>query len=227
MRFKHVIFDLDNTLLDYDLAETNALANLFDFYHIQGDFQSLQYRFKTINNGLWHKYEEGRITLDDLKINRHKEFMIQIGKKEVDPVDCAFQYARFLSQNAFPLPGSYEILDYLKEKGYNLVLASNGLPDVQYPRLKASEMLEYFSYIGISQELGYQKPHKQFFLELFDKGEIDATEEILIIGDSINSDIKGGINAGITTCWYNPKKKISDTKADYDIKCLLELKNIL
>ena len=84
-----------------------------------------------------------------------------------------------------------------------------------------------FSYIGISQELGFQKPHKQFFLELFDKGEIDATEEILIIGDSINSDIKGGINAGITTCWYNPKKKISDTKADYDIKCLLELKNIL
>lgn len=227
MKFKHLIFDLDNTLLDYDLAEKNALVSLFDFYHISGDFQSLQYKYKTINNGFWRRYEEGKITLDELKVERHKEFMTQVGKRDVDPEDCAFQYARFLSQNAFPLPGSYEVLDYLKSKGYNLVLASNGLPDVQYPRLKASEMLEYFSYIGISQELGYQKPHKQFFSELFNKSEIDSTDKILIIGDSINSDIKGGINAGITTCWYNPKKKISDTKADYDIHSLLDLKNIL
>lgn len=227
MKFKHIIFDLDNTLLDYDLAETNALSDLFDFYHIQGDFQSLQYRYKTINNGFWHKFEEGRISLEELKTQRHKEFMTQIGKKDIDPVDCASQYARFLSQNAFPLPGSYEILDYLKEKGYNLVLASNGLPDVQYPRLKASQMLDYFSFIGISQELGYQKPHENFFNELFDKSEIENKENVIIIGDSINSDIKGGINAGIATCWYNPKDKISDTKADYDIRSLLELKNIL
>lgn len=227
MKYKHIIFDLDNTLLDYDLAETKALSELFDFYHIQGDFQALQYRYKTINNGFWHKFEEGKISLEELKTQRHKEFMTQIGKKDIDPEDCAIQYARFLSQNAFPLPGSYEILDYLKEKGYNLVLASNGLPDVQYPRLKASDMLEYFSFIGISQEIGYQKPHTQFFKHLFDKSDMDNQDGILIIGDSINSDIRGGINAGIATCWYNPKDKISDTKADYDIRSLLELKNIL
>lgn len=227
MKYRHIIFDLDNTLLDYDLAETNALAELFDFYHIEGDFQSLQYRYKTINNEFWKKFEEGRVSLSELKVQRHKEFMTQIGKKDVDPEDCAIQYARLLSQNAFPLPGSYEILDYLKEKGYNLVLASNGLPDVQYPRLKASDMLEYFSFIGISQELGYQKPNLQFFTELLDKSDIADKELVLMIGDSINSDIRGGINAGIATCWYNPKDKISDTKADYDIRSLLELKNIL
>lgn len=227
MKYKHIIFDLDNTLLDYELAETKALEELFDFYHIEGDFKALQYRYKTINNGYWKLFEEGRVSLDELKTQRHKEFMIQIGKKEIDPDDCANQYARFLSQSAFPLPGSYEILDYLREKGYNLVLASNGLPDVQYPRLKASDMHEYFSFIGISQELGYQKPHAQFFTELFDKSEIDDREGVLMIGDSINSDIRGGINAGIATCWYNPKEKISETKADYDIKSLLELKNIL
>jgi len=227
MKYKHIVFDLDNTLLDYDLAEAKALSQLFDFYHIEGDFQSLQYRYKTINNGFWQKFEEGRISLMELKVQRHKEFMTQIGKKDIDPEDCADQYARLLSQNAFPLPGSYEILDYLTNKGYNLVLASNGLPDVQYPRLKASEMLDYFSFIGISQELGYQKPHIQFFNELFDKSEIDDRDNVLLIGDSINSDIRGGINAGIATCWYNPKEKISETKADYDIKSLLELKNIL
>lgn len=227
MKYKHIIFDLDNTLLDYDLAETKALADLFDFYHIQGDFQALQYRYKTINNGFWQRFEEGRMSLDELKIQRYKEFLTQIGKKDIDPEDCSTQYVRFLSQNAFPLPGSYEILDYLKEKGYNLVLASNGLPDVQYPRLIASDMLEYFSFVGISQELGYQKPHNQFFTELFVMSEIDDKELVLIIGDSINSDIRGGINAGIATCWYNPKNKLSETKADYDIRSLLELKSIL
>ncbi len=227
MKFKHIIFDLDNTLLDYDLAEQKALENLFDFYHIQGDFQDLRYKYKTINNGFWKKYEEGRISISDLKVMRHKEFMTQIGKKDVDPYDCADQYTRFLSQNAHPLPGSYEILNYLQGKGYNILLASNGLPDVQYPRLKSSEMLAYFSYIGISQELGYQKPDIGFFSTLFEKSNINKDDSILMIGDSINSDIKGGINAGISTCWYNPLEKTSEIVPDFHITNLLDLKDIL
>ncbi|OQY37273.1 MAG: noncanonical pyrimidine nucleotidase, YjjG family [Candidatus Cloacimonetes bacterium 4572_65] len=227
MKYKHIIFDLDNTLLDYDLAEKSALEMLLNFYHIQGDFNDLRYKYKTINNSFWRRYEAGTITIEELKVQRHKEFMTQIGKRDVDPVDCAKQYTRFLSEHAYPLPGSYEVLDYLRDKGYNLLLASNGLPEVQYPRLKSSDMQEYFSYIGISQELGFQKPDIGFFTELFSKSDIESTEDVMIIGDSLNSDIKGGLNAGIATCWFNPKDKDSDIKPDFHIKELLELKNIL
>lgn len=227
MRFRNIVFDLDNTLLDFNKTEEKALEDLFLFYEIEGDFRILHDKFSVINSSLWQEHELGKLAVDDLKVLRHKYFMKNIGKSDVNPYDCAILYEGFLSEKAYPITGSYQILDYLSEKGYNLILASNGLANVQYPRLAKSKMEGYFSSICISQELGYNKPDIEFFEKMFEKSQCRDKNSVLMIGDNLNSDILGGINAGISTCWFNPNTQVSHIKPTYEITNLLELKVIL
>ena len=136
-----------------------------------------------------------------------------------------------LHSNAIPMEGALEILEYLSNK-YILGVASNGPYKQQVNRLTVAKMIRYFDYLFISEELGASKPSKEFIDKVFGRLNVHDTylpEEILIVGDSITSDIMTGINAGMKTVYYNPNKNLhnDDVKTDYEITSLLELKSIL
>ena len=144
---------------------------------------------------------------------------------EEDPVATQKLYQVLLSREHDFLPGGKELLEDLKAEGkYSLYIATNGIPEVQNPRIKDSGIKEYFKNIFISYDFGVGKPSREFFDRCFERIEGFKKEECIIVGDSLTSDIKGGINAGIKSCHFNPKDTpYDDIIPDYKITDLSQL----
>lgn len=183
--------------------------------------------YNIINLGIWEKLNEGKIQLNELFIKRFEIFFdkyeIKQDEKEFDKI-----LTKMFKKTGTPIKGVKEILEKLKDK-YELVITSNGPKEQQYDRLENADFSKYFSSIFISQEIGYNKPDKRFFNIVFENIENKEKSEILIIGDSLSSDIAGGKIAEIDTCWYNPKnvENKSDIKPNYEIKRIEELLEII
>jgi 2-haloacid dehalogenase len=225
MNYKLILFDADGTLFDFDKAEMNAFKTTIQRFGITGDIDSLHQVYEKINKAIWMDFQNKKITSTKLRIERFKSFFekmeIDLSAEEVSPV-----YLYNLSKGIDLLPGAEEIAKYYHEKCI-LTLATNGLSDVQNPRFAASSIAEYFQHIFISEEIGYPKPDKEYFEHIFSL--LPYQESTIIIGDSLSSDIAGGINAGIDTCWFNPERLINETKhkPTYEIRDILELKKII
>ena len=177
---------------------------------------------------MWSAFERGEITQKELRIRRF-EYLLENLEMDAAAVDFSAHYLKGLAESGHLIPGARELLGDLSERGFLLAVVTNGLPDVQYRRMKKAGIDSFFEKIFISGEMGCQKPDRQFFdLTLAGLGSPDP-RECLVIGDSLSSDIQGGINAEIATCWFNPQGT-SDTggvKPDYTIGSLEELLQIL
>ena len=137
-------------------------------------------------------------------------------------------YEDFLSKGHYFISGAEELLESIYKK-YNLYLVTNGITKVQRGRIKSAGLKKYFKDIFISEEIGYDKPNIEYFEHCFKKIESFEREKTVIIGDSLSSDIKGGINAEIKTIWFNSKKEIGNAffKSDYEISSLKEVERLL
>ncbi len=203
MKYKHLLFDADDTLLDFQASEQTALKTLFERIDLTFT-QTLVNKYHEINHGLWAAFERGELTKDEILQTRFRKLFTEIGF-EVDRPSLEEEYQELLASGHMLIPGATELLDHLKDR-YDLYIVSNGVASTQYNRLHASGLFPYFKNIFISEETGYQKPQVEFFEYVFERiPQFDASRA-LIIGDSLSSDIQGGINAKIDTCWYNPKK---------------------
>ena len=196
-RYTHLLLDADGTFFDFASCENIALGKLFDYYHIPFCEENIQL-FHKANLDLWHAFEQGMATTRDIRDRRLIPLFEKHGLKD-EAVKAGKLYCEFLSENGILFPGAMECLKALREK-YALEMITNGLTEVQYGRFASSDTTELFDHIIISEEIGVQKPKKEFFdTALTITGA--SSEECLIIGDSLTSDIQGGINSGIDTLY--------------------------
>lgn len=223
---RNVLFDLDDTLFDFHKAEKIALTKTLVHFGINPTEETLAL-YSTINAAHWKRLELGEISREEVKVGRYRELFKTIGV-ECDPVKATAYYESMLAIGHYFMPGAPELLEELYRK-YRLYIVSNGTAKVQEGRIGSSGITKYMDGIFISQILGANKPDKQFFDICFAEIPDFSLGETVIIGDSLSSDIKGGINAGITTVWFNPKgiENDSDIKPDYTIKELSEVPSLL
>lgn len=223
---RNVLFDLDDTLFDFHKAEKIALTKTLVHFGINPTEETLAL-YSTINAAHWKRLELGEISREEVKVGRYRELFKTIGV-ECDPVKATAYYESMLAIGHYFMPGAPELLGELYRK-YRLYIVSNGTAKVQEGRIGSSGIAKYMDGIFISQILGANKPDKQFFDICFAEIPDFSLSETVIIGDSLSSDIKGGINAGITTVWFNPKgiENDNDIKPDYTIKELSEVPGLL
>lgn len=223
---RNVLFDLDDTLFDFHKAEKIALTKTLVHFGIDPTEETLAL-YSTINAAHWKRLELGEISREEVKVGRYRELFKTIGV-ECDPVKATAYYESMLAIGHYFMPGAPELLGELYRK-YRLYIVSNGTAKVQEGRIGSSGIAKYMDGIFISQILGANKPDKQFFDICFAEIPDFSLSETVIIGDSLSSDIKGGINAGITTVWFNLKgiENNNDIKPDYTIKELSEVPGLL
>ena len=223
---RNVLFDLDDTLFDFHKAEKKALTKTLVHFGIDPTEETLAL-YSTINAAHWKRLELGEISREEVKVGRYRELFKTIGV-ECDPVKATAYYESMLAIGHYFMPGAPELLEELYGK-YRLYIVSNGTAKVQEGRIGSSGIAKYMEGIFISQILGANKPDKQFFDICFAEIPDFSLSETVIIGDSLSSDIKGGINAGIITVWFNPKgiENDNDIKPDYTIKELSEVPGLL
>lgn len=223
---RNVLFDLDDTLFDFHKAEKIALTKTLVHFGIDPTEETLAL-YSTINAAHWKRLELGEISREEVKVGRYRELFETIGV-ECDPVKATAYYESMLAIGHYFMPGAPELLEELYRK-YRLYIVSNGTAKVQEGRIGSSGIAKYMEGVFISQILGANKPDKQFFDICFAEIPDFSLSETVIIGDSLSSDIKGGINAGITTVWFNPKgiENDSDIKPGYTIKELSEVPGLL
>ena len=227
MKYKIILFDADGTLYDFDKSAVQALKSNFEKNNLEWTAERFEI-YERVNKKIWDEFEKGLISTTQIKTERFKRFFDAIGVDGIDSIQFSKDYLEFLSQNNYLLPQAKEIVEWANEK-FDLVIVTNGLASVQNPRFKNSELRKYFKHIVISEEIGAAKPHQEIFDFAFNLLKNPNKNEVIIIGDNLSSDIKGGINYGIDTCWINPKGKenSSNIQPTYEIKELMELKNVL
>lgn len=226
MRYKFLLFDLDNTLFDYNKAESEALKNTFFEFGFTFDSAFLN-SYRGINKVIWQDFEKGKISQKELKTKRF-ELLSDSLNLEFNPQKFSTSYLHNLSKGNALIDGSKELLSKLYGKS-KLYLITNGLTIVQRPRIKNSTIGKYFDGVIISEEVGSAKPHKEIFDIAFNMMHNPEKKDVLIIGDNLTSDIAGGINYGIDTCWFNPKsyELENEFKPTYEILKLKELTTIV
>lgn len=221
-----VFLDLDDTILDFHQAEADAIVLALRAAEVDPTAETVAL-YSCINVALWKQLEQGLITRPRLLVQRFEELFDALGV-ERDAEKIRWQYEEFLSQGNSFIPGGRELLENLKGK-YPLYLASNGNLHIQNRRLDSTGIRPYFKDIFVSELVGHNKPSKAFFDVCFAAIEEFEPDKAIIVGDSLSSDILGGINAGIKTCWFNPQGKPGreDIVPDYEIRDLAELPPLL
>lgn len=223
---KFLLIDLDDTILDFHKAERIGLENTFRHYDVDPTEETIDL-YLQINAAHWRALEQGKMTRKQVNEGRFTELFRQLGR-EVDGAQCAAYYLHQLSLTHDYLPGAEEAVAELSKK-YRLFVASNGSASVQGPRMANSGLNAYIEQTFVSEALGENKPSKAYFDICFSRIADFDPEKTIMVGDSLTSDIQGGINAGIRTCWFNPAGKVNTTsiRPDYEIRALSELDALL
>ena len=218
--------DLDDTILDFKKAEHVAVKKTLAAFGIEPT-DAVCSRYSRINQMHWEALERGEMTREQVLVGR---FAALFGEYDVDAdaARCARQYAQNLAIGHYFLPGAEEAVRDLSKK-YKLYLASNGTAKVQWSRLESAGIDKYFEAIFISQEIGVNKPAAEYFERCFAQISGFDKSRTMMVGDSLSSDILGGKNAGVATCWVNPTHKPAkpDLCPDYEIESLSQLEALL
>ena len=220
MKYSWLLFDADETLFDYSTAETNALKMTLEQAGLafQPDYFNLYGRF---NRQVWQEFERGEIMQLELRTKRFRLFFEQAGL-EADPHAISAQYLRNLGLQTDLLPGAERVVLALKAR-HPLALVTNGLAEVQLPRLEHSRLAGCFEQVFISELLGAAKPSAAYFDAVFDAIGRPPRKQVLIVGDSLTADMQGGLDYGMATCWYNPGGKSTELAVTHQIARLDEL----
>lgn len=227
MKYDILLFDADKTLFDFDKSERYALKKASidlgisykESYHLP--------IYMNINQSIWKEFELGTITQHALKKERFSRFIHEI-KETKDAAFFSASYLKHLADASFLLEGSLELIKELKSH-YRMAIITNGLTCVQTKRICSSILAPYFEQIVISEEIHCSKPNPAIFDYTLHRMKYTNKAKVLMIGDSLTSDIKGGNNALIDTCWYNPTRQKSNNSSTitYEVSSFEELKGLL
>jgi len=221
-----LFLDLDDTILDFHKAERIALSKTIRDFGVEPTEEVLS-RYHVINKWHWEQLELGVMTREAVLLGRFAVLFEERGI-DVDAEAVARAYETNLSIGHYFLPGAEETVDALSKK-YRLFLASNGTASVQKGRMTSANLYRFFEEVFVSQEIGHNKPSKTYFDGCFARIPDFDPARAMIVGDSLSSDIQGGINAGIKTCWVNPTHAPAKNGIvpDYEIEALHQLPALL
>lgn len=228
--YKHLFFDLDHTLWDFETNAKNTLLHLYNNKELKAkginDFDSFYKQYLHHNDRLWERYRNGFITQQDLRYKRM--FLTLLDFKVVNEAltkQLATEFLELLPLGGALFPYTKEILDYLTHKGYQLHLITNGFEDVQYRKLDCAGLRHYFNAVITSEAANSLKPHKEIFdYALQCTGAV--IDESIMIGDNIEADILGARNAGWEQVFVNHINEKTDVKPTYIVEKLIELEQI-
>jgi putative hydrolase of the HAD superfamily len=209
MKYEILIFDADETLFDFKKSEKEAFKNTMLHFNIDYDENYHFNIYHKVNEAIWKEFEQGLITQEKLKTERFRRFAEQL-KMSIDEKEMAQIYMEHLSNASFLYEGCKELISSLSPT-YRLCIVTNGLTLVQNRRIRKSEIANYFDAIVISEEISIAKPNPGIFEYALQQMNFSDKSKVLVIGDSLSSDIRGGVNFGVDTCWYNPKQLKNDT----------------
>lgn len=222
MKYTHLLLDLDRTILDFSKAEQKAFRMAIP-YATNEDYSL----YTKLNDQEWEKLEKGLKTRNEVCVDRYKRFFEITGYKE-DAEIINSKYMDLLSLGYDVMDGAVELLRKTKGK-FILVAATNGTAWVQRNRLEKSKIINYFDYIAISEEIGYQKPDPNYYKEVIRLSKCDDVKKALMVGDSPKADIFGAKNVGIDTCWLNQDGKYNNYGIipTYEIHKIIDLLKII
>lgn len=226
--FKVILWDIDGTVLNFKAAEEVAISKCFEIFHLGTCSQTMLDDYSQINKKYWEALEKGETTKPKLLVDRFAEFFL---KYNIDPKlakDFNDQFQNCLGETAVYFDYVENIIKNNKGKILQCAV-TNGTKIAQIKKLTKSNLINILDHIFISEDVGIEKPNKEFFDYVLNKIGNYNKDEIIIIGDSLTSDIKGGNNIGIKTCWFNPKHSINDKNVivDYEIDSFDKLEGIL
>ncbi len=225
MKYTSLFLDLDNTLLDFHKAEEMAIRKTLIEFELSSEQKTVKL-YSDINRSFWQSFERGEISKNAIFEGRFKT-LLSVLNEERDVKSISDFYCKSLSEGYYKMDGADDVLAYLKDKGYKLYATTNGFAFTQYNRIEKSGLGKYFDKIFVSEDVGFQKPEREYFETCISKIPEKDKTKILVVGDSQSSDILGGINAGLDTCWFNLDGDTPKYKSEYEIGHLKELKNIL
>ncbi len=228
MRYKILLFDADGTLLDFKKAEREALSDMLREFGAACDEDVIR-RYSEINDSMWKMLERGEIARGDLSRKRFELFGKEYGICQ-SPDLMSEKYFSALATKSFMIDGAYDVCRELR-KGRRLFIITNGFKRIQDKRFAGSPLSAFFERSFISEEIGADKPARRFFEAVASAIPDFSVRDALVIGDSLSSDIAGGIDAGLDVCWYNPSGSSApenfSKKINYVISSLEELKKIV
>lgn len=225
-KYDILLFDADDTLFDFGAAERNALTGVLNDFSISFD-DSVYELYHSINEELWTEYGK-KLSLHDMPLHLRFEKLLKTLELDGDSNSMNRAYFKHLAQQSILFPDSENVCKALS-KTHKMYIITNGTTDVQHSRFDASPIRGFFDDMFISWEIGFGKPDKNFFDIVISRIPQVPLSSMLIIGDSLTSDIAGGIAYGIDTCWYNPHGKTApdNLKPTYEIRTLPELLDIV
>ena len=223
MKFTTLLMDADDTIFDFPKCEYAALKNTLETFGLNFT-DEVHESFSSINSHLWKEFENNRITCADLRIQRFRELIEKCFNGMQNADQLASEYIDRLSQQAILIDGAYDALKMLSEY-FSIYIITNGLKKVQRGRFGKTEISRFIKKLYISDEMNVQKPRKEFFDMVLSDIEEKDSRKVLVVGDSLTSDMQGGRNAGIATCLYDPHDKVAmpEERCDYKIRDLREI----
>lgn len=226
MKYQTLLLDADNTLLDFQKAEARGIEAAFQAHCLPFSPEILAL-YSEINRRCWEEYERGQLDRDRLLIERFCRLFRQIDV-EADAGAVALSYRDELGKGAYLIEGAREVCEELG-KTADLYIITNGVAATQYSRFAASGLDKLVKRSFISEEIGYQKPRREFFAYVFAAIPDFHKDRTLVVGDSLTADIQGGIQAGVDTCWYNPRHvpRPEAMQITYEIDDIRKLREIV
>ncbi len=221
---KTLLFDVDGTLLDFHAAETCALDQLMDYCDITDKENAINI-YHRINSALWKRIEEGTITQSRLKIQRFEEFIDEL-KLNFEPETLAQVFMDYLAKGTQLMDYAYETLENLSQK-HDCHIVTNGITYIQKNRISYSSIQPFIKELFISEEMGVSKPDPKYFDIVKQKLNPDPDEILIVIGDSLSSDMQGALSSNLKCIWYNPKHQKTELKLDGIISDLRELEKTI
>ena len=230
MKYRHLFFDLDHTLWDFETNADETLRELFITHDLQryGTFTVEQFVkvYSDINTALWRLYQANKITQQQLRAVRFVRTLTRLGVPEnMVPTTISAEFTDILPRKSAVFPHTHELLDYLRPN-YRLHLITNGFNDIQSVKLASSNLTDYFEEIITSEHSGHLKPDPRMFAHALARTGATAPES-LMIGDNLECDVLGAYNAGIDQVYFNPARRGHRMQITHEISCLSELKAIL
>ncbi|QIK69325.1 noncanonical pyrimidine nucleotidase, YjjG family [Erysipelothrix sp. HDW6C] len=226
MKYDTLLIDIDNTLFDFDAAQDIAFEKVLEDLGIPYS-EAIKQKYLETSHSLWKGYEEGRNSKDDIW---NKRFVITTEGYDVPytGLEMDDMFRAHLAANNIYMPYAEEFLQAVADD-FRLVVVTNGVSETQFLRLKNAGITDLFELVVVSSDTGYAKPHNGFFDYAFDRLDNVDLSRTLILGDSLTADMQGGINAGISTCWYNPKGVENTTTigVDYEVHDLRDVLEIV
>ena len=226
MKYRILLFDLDDTILDFGKAEEQAFYKTFEDNDLTVNLDMFN-KYKEINAVMWKNHEKGLVSRDEIMVERYVK-LFEVYNIKKDAVNFNREYLNNLSLGSFSVEGAAEFLKEIKSD-FKIYAVTNGEEKTQKMRLKNSDVGIYLDAVITSEQAGFNKPQIEFFDYAFNKLKLTDKRGVLLIGDSLSADIKGAENYGLDSCWFNFRNKPKDESVEpnYEVKSFDELKKII